>query len=399
MEILIILFIYCALTALGAYLTELCLRRWGKTAARSACARRFWIPAYILLSLIPPAGAFLPDGGARYRAMAAGNVYLGFFVYFGGLLLILCSLAGLYERLSRRRCGKRLYGRILCLSMAASLAVNVYGLVHAQRPVIVRYECAVDKPCEGLEELKLVLISDLHLSVNSHIETTRRMVEMINEEVPDVVAVAGDIFTSTYHGLAEPEAYAETLSGIRARYGVYAVYGNHDVEEPLIGGFGYWPAARVFRPAEMVEFMGACGFTMLEDETATLPGGIQLAGRIDKRKPGDGTGDRMTAAELLADVPRDRPVIVMEHEPVEYRELSLAGADVVFSGHTHNGQIFPGNLIAAILDENSWGHARLYGMDTFVTAGVGYYGPPLRVGTNSEITVIHFTFGGGKAHD
>ena len=130
----------------------------------------------------------------------------------------------------------------------------------------------------------------------------------------------------------------------------------------------------------------------LQDEIVSLPGGIQLAGRIDGEKAGDGTRNRMSAEELLLGADQEKPVLVAEHEPVEYQELSQAGADLVLSGHTHAGQIFPGNLIVPFLNENAWGYVRKHDVDTIVTAGVGYYGPPMRIGTDSEITVIHLTF-------
>ena len=143
---------------------------------------------------------------------------------------------------------------------------------------------------------------------------------------------------------------------------------------------------------EIEEFMEACSFQMLYDSGVTLPGGVQLMGRVDGEKAGDGTNNRMSAAELLKEADQSLPIFVLEHEPIDYQNLSEAGADVVLSGHTHAGQIFPGSMIVPYFNENAWGHKVIHGMDTFVTAGVGYYGPPMRVGTDSEVTVIHVRF-------
>jgi len=87
-------------------------------------------------------------------------------------------------------------------------------------------------------------------------------------------------------------------------------------------------------------------------------------------------------------------VVVLEHEPKEFEALKAAGADLALCGHTHAGQMFPGNLVIPFFNENAWGYKRVHGLDTVVTAGVGYYGPPLRVGTDSEITVVNLTFKG-----
>ena len=99
-------------------------------------------------------------------------------------------------------------GSFAAIALVVALVVTGYGLVHAQNTVVERYDIEVDKPGE---DMKMVLIGDLHLSVNSRLATTRRMVELINAEQPDVVVIAGDIFTSSYEGLSHPEQYAEAL--------------------------------------------------------------------------------------------------------------------------------------------------------------------------------------------
>jgi len=380
--------IYCLMIALAYFLTDLCLRRWEVTAASAGRVRKVWLIPGLLLSLTPVAGAMLPDSPLKFALQAAGNVWLGFFLYYGFVLVVLLLLT-----LPARRTGWR-HGGALCLSLAAALALLGYGLVHAQDTRVVSYDLALDKPAGQTERMKVVLIADLHLSVNSRLATTQRMVELINEQEPDAVVIAGDIFTSSYAGLAHPEAYAEALRGIQTRYGVYAVYGNHDVEETLFGGFPISPISQAFRTREMEAFFGACGFITLTDEVVTLGDAVQLVGRIDGEKAGDGTTNRLSPQALLRDVDKDRPVLVLEHEPKEFEALKAAGADLALCGHTHAGQMFPGNLVIPFFNENAWGYKRVHGLDTVVTAGVGYYGPPMRVGTNSEVSVVNLKFNG-----
>ena len=383
--------LYLALSVLIGFLTERCLRRWKRTSGNAGTLRKFWLIPYIALSLMPVAGTLLPDSPLRFALQAVGNVWLGFYVYYGGLLLLFLLLSLLLRLLSRGRLAAGWHGGILCLTLALAAATAVYGLIHAQHTVVDRYELALDKPGE---DMKVVLIADLHLSVNSSLSTIQRMVELVNEEQPDLVLVGGDIFTSSYGGLSHPEAYAAALRGMEAKYGVYAVYGNHDVEEPLFCGFSVAPVSRAFRPPEMERFFRDCGFITLADEVVSLETGALLAGRIDKEKAGDGTRNRMSAEELLADADKTRPILVLEHEPVEYGALKAAGADVALSGHTHAGQLFPGNYVVPFFNENTWGYAEIRGLHTFVTSGVGYFGPPMRVGTNSEIMVIQLHFAG-----
>ena len=343
----------------------------------------------MLLAALPIGGAFLPDSPVKFAVQAAGNVWLGFYLYYAGILAALTGLALLVRLMSRGRLCRSLHGGILCLSLILAAALTGYGLVHAQNTVVERYALTVDKPGE---DMRVVLIADLHLGVNSRLSTTQRMVELINAEKPDVVVVAGDIFTSSYGGLSHPERYAEALRGIRSRYGVYAVYGNHDVEETLFGGFPISPVSAAFRSRDMERFFEDCGFAVLADEIVQLENGVQLAGRVDGMKAGDGTRNRLTPGELLAEADSNLPILVLEHEPRNFKALKEAGADVVLCGHTHAGQMFPGNLIVPFFNENAWGYASVHGLDTFVTAGVGCYGPPMRVGTNSEITVIDLKF-------
>lgn len=392
MSPIILLTIYLLLSALAAWMVDLCIRRWERTAGMAGRLRGFWLIPYALLSLLPVAGAFLPDSPVKFALQAAGNVWLGFYLYFGWLLLTLLLLALLLRLISGGRLAKRWHGGILCLSLFTALALLGYGLVHAQRTVVTRYELELDKGAGNMKQMRIALIGDLHLSVNSRPETTRRMVELINAEQPDVVLVAGDIFTSSYAGLSHPEAYSEALRGIESKYGVYAVYGNHDVEETLFGGFPISPVSQAFRSAQMEDFVRDCGFTMLYDETVVLGDGVQLAGRVDGEKAGDGTKNRMSAEQLLADADRSLPVLVLQHEPKQFQALKEAGADVALCGHTHAGQLFPGNLVIPLFNENAWGYEKVHDLHTFVTAGVGYYGPPMRVGTNSEITVIDMKF-------
>jgi predicted MPP superfamily phosphohydrolase len=100
----------------------------------------------------------------------------------------------------------------------------------------------------------------------------------------------------------------------------------------------------------------------------------------------------LDAKTLLESIDQTKPVVVLEHEPLEFKELSDNGADMVLCGHTHNGQIFPGNLVVPFFNENAYGVKELYGISTVVTAGVGYYGPPIRLGTDSEVTLLNIDF-------
>ena len=353
-------------------------------------SRVFRLVIYIALAAIPCLGAFLPKSGVKYFCMCFGNIWLGYFIYYSGLL-IFSSLISLIICKVRKDSERRLFGYMLYAVMLVSAVITVYGMIHAQRTKVVTYDVSTSQ--KSGETLKVALLADLHLSVNSVPETTEKMVDKVNACEPDVILIAGDIFTSTYDGLKDPDRYSAALSKLDSKYGVYVVAGNHDVEENLFGGFTISPVKYTFRTPEMDRFFEDCGFKMLYDESAELDGkSVVIVGRKDAEKAGDGTKKRMKEKELLKGNDPDKLTIVLEHEPLGYEELSENGADIVLSGHTHNGQIFPGNLLVTFFNENAYGSKTLYDIPTVVTAGVGYYGAPMRVGTDSEITIVNISY-------
>lgn len=350
------------------------------------------LAVYVILGILPVLGAFLPKSGFKYFCMKYGNIWIGFFFYYSLILLFASLIVIIISKFKEDPEKQRLKYAFL-VAACLSAVINIYGLFHAQSPKLVEYELSVNKQTENIKSLKVVLIADLHLSVNSDIHATEKMVDLINSVDADVVVVAGDIFTSNIEGLKNPEKYAAELSKIKSKYGVFAVYGNHDVDEDLFSGFSISPLSEAIRTPEIEQFFKDAGFTVLYDEAVPLADGeVTLVGRIDGEKAGDGTKNRKSASELLSGVDKTKPVLVLEHEPKEFKELSENGADITLSGHTHNGQVFPGNIFVPLFNENGYGVKTVHGMDTVVTAGVGYYGPPIRVGTNSEVTVVNITF-------
>lgn len=152
--------IYIAQNALAISLVERCVERWTRTAR----IRKYWLIPFVLLSLLPVAGSLLPDSPVKFALQAAGNVWLGFYVYFGGMLCVLMLLTLVLRVLCGKRPARRWYGGVLCLSLIPALGLLGYGLHHAQQTVVVSYDLDVDKPAvEQGETMDLVLIGDLHL--------------------------------------------------------------------------------------------------------------------------------------------------------------------------------------------------------------------------------------------
>lgn len=206
------------------------------------------------------------------------------------------------------------------------------------------------------------------------------------------MVIAGDIFDNEWEAVDQPEKLEEILRGIKSKYGVYACYGNHDIQEQVLAGFTFGGQKEKTSSPEMDEFIEKAGITLLRDEGVLINDSIYIYGRRDAHRPGNGVTDRASADEITENMDKSKPIIVLDHEPKELEELSSAGVDMDLCGHTHDGQMFPGNILVAMMRENSCGYLNVDGMHNIVTSGVGVFGPDMRVGTKAEICpiTVHF---------
>ncbi len=407
MRLAIILIIYIAICAAalanlyGPLKRALCPEKKAAFGGAAGPSRQKKWPVRLVLGVLtvllsfPAIGAMLPDGPAGYFFQRWGNVFIGYLLYFSVPLLliwmVLLVVRFVYRRRKREKWRPRRFhsAALIAVLLIGTVIINLCGAQTAQNVRVTSYEIPKEQLGQT-EPLRIVLIADLHIGVNSNIELYEDMVDRINEQDPDLVLVAGDLFTSAFGAMEDPDAYAAVMRKIDATYGTYVVYGNHDVDEPLFGGFTYNKAEDAIRNPGIVPWLSACGWKLLTDETVTLPelNGLVLAGRRDEKRPGDGVKERMSLGELLAKTDPEAPILLLEHEPVELEELQDYGIDLTVCGHTHDGQIFPGNVWGRIHDPQSYGFKNWGSCTVVVTSGVGFYGPPIRVGTISEIVVI-----------
>ena len=340
-------------------------------------------------------GALVPDGPLCWFFQKWGNIILGYVLYFFGPLVFVWIFLLFVRIIYRIRHHEKwipprgVSAAWLIVLLALTIGLNVWGVHTAHDVQVTKY--TIDKSILGqTEPLRIVLIGDLHIGVNSTPQLYKDMVDRVNEQNPDLILIAGDIVTSSFGAMGDPQEYSGILSQMKASKGKYAVYGNHDVEEPLLGGFTYVGADNAHRHPDMPGFIKDCGWTLLTDEVTRPPhlNGLCIAGRRDESRPGDGVKERLSLAELLADTKTAEPILLLQHEPCDLDDLTLCGVDLSVSGHTHDGQIFPGNVYGRIKGPQSYGLKQWNNSLAEVTSGVGYYGPPIRVGTISEIVVI-----------
>jgi predicted MPP superfamily phosphohydrolase len=260
-------------------------------------------------------------------------------------------------------------GLVVVLTTAALV---IYGKFNANQIQYVSYDVQTKKPPGGL---KIILISDLHLGTGNTEKNLPGIVQGINNLKPDIVCIAGDIFNDDYNAIRKPDEAGRLLRNIESKYGVYACLGNHD------GGKTF---------DEMISFLEQSNITLLNDEYKIIDDRVVLIGRIDSRPIGNIGGlKRKEIADILASIESNLPVVVLDHDPSNIRQYGK-GVDVLLFGHTHGGQIFPGNLITRAMYTVDYGYFQedADSPHIIVSSGVSTWGPPLRIGTYNEIASI-----------
>lgn len=333
---------------------------------------------------------------------AVSNVWIGIFVYCLVFIVsgeIITFILWLLKKVRKDKPG---YSRFIFIRgiIVAALIVgfSVYGMINWQNIRVTEYDISVDKHTELGSDLKIVLIADTHIGYTVGQEHIQNMVDLINEQDADLVAFAGDIVDNDYAAIENPDAIAKTFRSIKSKYGVFGCYGNHDVYEKLVGGFSLYSLPENTVQKEVDMFVENSGIELLEDEVVAVED-LYVIGRIDRTKPnGSKEGDdlekaRESIGELTADLDKSKVIIDIDHQPSELEEKADAGVDIDLCGHTHDGQIFPGNLTINLGWENACGLLDIKKMHSIVTSGAGVWGPAMRVGANPEITVVnvHFT--------
>lgn len=297
--------------------------------------------------------------------------WMGIFIYLL-VFTLLADVIGLIGKVLKSDAKRYWFIASICI-LAATLLTVGYGVWNARDIDHVSYEVEVNKT--DVSDLKIVAISDVHLGAEGSEARLSEIVSEINSQNPDIVCIAGDFFDTDYNSIKYPEKAIAEIKKISATYGVYMCMGNHDAGSTL---------------EEMLDFTERAGIILLNDEYVVIDNRVVLAGRLDGTPIG-GYGDmkRGATSDFLKDYDERLPVIVMDHNPARIGEYSDE-VDLVISGHTHKGQIFPASIITNLIYEVDHGYYRKNESSphVVVTSGVGYWGLPMRVGTNSEILSI-----------
>jgi hypothetical protein len=258
--------------------------------------------------------------------------------------------------------------------LGISGALTGYGLYEARRrPAIVEVAVPLPNLPNDLEGFRILQITDIHAGLTVKRKFVETIVEQANELAPDIIAFTGDLVDGSVPHLRSEVAPMAELS---ARYGRYFITGNHE----------YYSGAEPW-----VEEADRLGFTVLLNEHRILQHGsgrILLAGVTDYSAGQFVKSHASNPEAAISGAPPSDVKILLAHQPRSLYAALPLGFDLQISGHTHGGQFFPWNLLAALGQPYIAGLHKHENMWIYVSRGTGYWGPPIRLAARSEMTVV-----------
>ncbi len=258
---------------------------------------------------------------------------------------------------------------------ATALGGGALAVAGAARfPVVRRLEVALSKLPPGMDGFTIVQLSDLHLGITLGSAWLKRVVETTNALQPDLVAITGDLVDGTVRRVG---LEVQPIAQLRARFGTYFVTGNHE----------YYAGVAAWLPV-----LEQYGIRVLRNEHVWIEKGedrFVLVGVDDYNAGGMAPGHGPDLTRALAGVPSECETVLLAHQPRAVVEASRRDVGLVLSGHTHGGQIWPWHHLIRVQQPYRFGlHRHGARTQVHVTAGTGYWGPPMRLGTRGEIVVI-----------
>jgi predicted MPP superfamily phosphohydrolase len=294
------------------------------------------------------------------RATAKPYVWLAY-TWFGlsvYLLLaaaithLVCAVAGLDPRTAA------------IAGVAAAAATVIYGLVNVARgPIVRRIQIPLARLPADKSGYTVVQLTDVHIGPLLGERFAAAVVAKVNALAPDLIVITGDLVDGR---LDELRRHIEPLRELVARDGVYAVTGNHEY---------YW------NPNAWLEHLRSLGLRILRNQHVTVHDAFELAGVDDSSATED-------VPQALAGRDPALPVVLLAHHPRTIARAVAAGVDLQLSGHTHGGQLLPLGWLSRLFEPHVAGLARFGATQLYVSEGTGFWGPPMRVGTSSEIALI-----------
>ena len=252
-----------------------------------------------------------------------------------------------------------------------SIAIVVYAHIQFNSPSYTTYTLDVPARSSQISNMKVIVASDFHFAEITSLGFVKKFVEKVNASKPDIVLFPGDIVESDNDN-GKMKRIAVELKKIESTHGVYASLGNHEFYGDL---------------QKNILFCKKAGMQMLMDTAVIINKSLIVAGQNDLHDD-----DRKNLDEILGEHPSQLPVILMRHRPIEFEDAVKNNVDIMVSGHTHHGQLFPFHLLTQTFYELSWGHKKIANTHFITTSGAQGWGPQARTMGKSEIVLINLGF-------
>lgn len=281
--------------------------------------------------------------------------WFGFAVYLlvaAALTHLVCAVAGIDPRTAA------------IAGVGAAIVTVIYGVVHmASGPVVRHVRVALPKLPASAAGYTIAQLTDVHIGPILGERFLAKVVATVNALAPDLIVITGDLVDGR---LDELRHHVEPLRALEARDGVYAVTGNHEY---------YWNAN------VWLEHLRSLGIRILRNQHVAIHEAFELAG-VDDSSAGEDVPAALSGRDPTL------PVVLLAHHPRTIARAAAAGVDLQLSGHTHGGQILPLGWLSRLFEPRVAGLARFGATWLYVSEGTGFWGPPMRVGTSSEIALI-----------
>lgn len=264
--------------------------------------------------------------------------------------------------------------RTLITLGALALGTSALGIFQARSgPTVKRVEVALRNLPKAFHGFTIAQVSDLHVGPTVRRSYTQNVVDIVNGLEPDMIALTGDMTDGAVQELAD---HIAPIGELKPRHGTYFVTGNHEYFRDPMG----WIAE--------FDRLGARVLNNAHDVITREGESLVVAGVTDYSTRGLPNEHASSAKRAVMGAPDGAPRIILAHQPSSYEDCHAAGCDLQLSGHTHSGQYFPFNLMIGFFHRFARGLNRFENMWIYVNQGTGYWGPPLRTGVPSEITLI-----------
>lgn len=279
--------------------------------------------------------------------------------------------------ISKRAVWHSLY-RSGLLPIVCTAAVLSFGFVNIGNVVETHYDIYTEKNIRE-EGYRVAMISDLHYGTSTSKNSLQKSCTQIQESNPDIVVLCGDIVEESTT-LEEMNEAMKILGGIKSRYGIFYVYGNHDLAT--------YTSSPDYSEEQLQEAMENNGIRLLKDETYAINDDFVIIGRDDAAFMKDNT--RKSGEELIENIEKSKFLLLVDHQPVELQRNSTLGYDLQLSGHTHAGQIWPIGVVTEELGmvEKNYGYKKINDFQIIVSSGIVGWGYPVRTESNSEYVMI-----------